>query len=137
MRKTLTLFAVVVLVAILFAMPGLAAARGGNGGGNGRGNGGGTHQGGNGGTWFNLYGSIESRNLEAKTITVMVETPENLLKYNPITVETTIGTIFKQCEEDASVRISFGDLQEGWNVRIKGIVHDGVFAATKVIQYVP
>ncbi|MGD8475022.1 MAG: DUF5666 domain-containing protein [Anaerolineae bacterium] len=136
MRKTLTVFAVVVLVAALFAMPGLAAARGGNGGGNGGGNSGGSHRGGNGGTWFNLYSTIKTIDAGARSITVEIVSPLNLLKHNPLTVETTADTRFLQCDGEVSVRISFTDLEEGWDVRIKGTVDDGVFVATKVIQYV-
>ena len=135
MRKTLIVFAVLVLVAALFAAPGLAAARGGNGGGNR--NGGGTHRGGNGGTWFNLYSTIMTINPDARTITVEIVSPLNLLKYNPLTVETTVDTRFMQCEDEVSVRIGFSDLEKGWDVRIKGTVDGGVFVATKVIQYVP
>jgi hypothetical protein len=137
MRKTLTVLAIVAIVGALFVTPGLAAARGGNGGGNGGRNGDGTHRGGNGGTWFNLYGTIDALDAGARTITAQVATPESLLKYNPLTVATTSDTRFKQCDDGTSVRIAFGDLQEGANVRIKGTVIDGVFVATTVIQYVP
>jgi hypothetical protein len=134
MRKTFAVLAVLVMVAALFAMPGLAAARGGNGGGNG----GGTHKGGNGGTWFNLYGTITSLGLSDKTIVVDVKSPLNLLKYNPLTVKTTVDTRFRDCEQD--IRIDFNDLEEAATVRIKGVVKDGVFVATLVIlnpEYVP
>ena len=137
MRKTLTVLAIMVLAAALFAMPGLVAARGGNGGGNGGGNAGGSHKGGNGGTWFNLYGTIDTLDASARTIVVTVESPLTLLKYNPITVKTTSETRFKECEDDVSVGIGFNDLEAGWKVRVKGTVNDGVFVATTVIQYVP
>ena len=133
MRKTFVVLAVVVLVAALFATPGLAAAKGGNGGGNG----GGSHRGGNGGTWFNLYGTISALDAGARTITVVVITPESLLKYNPLTVKTTVDTRFKQCDDEVSIRITFSDLAVGSKVRIKGTVAGGVFTATTVIQYVP
>jgi hypothetical protein len=133
MRKTFAVLAVLVLVAALFAMPGLAAARGGNGGGNG----GGTHKGGNGGTWFNLYGTIDALDAGARTIDVTVMSP---LKYedDTITIKTTVDTRFRDCEQD--IRIDFNDLEEGATVRIKGVVKDGVFVATLVIlnpEYVP
>ncbi len=131
MRKTLTILAVVVIVAALFAMPGLAAARGGNGGGNGGG-----RSGGNGGTWFNVYGTIIALDDGEKTIDVDVEYPLKLAKYESLEVETTVDTRFRQCEGDTCSRIYFKDLEEGLNVRIKGIVKDGVFIATTVIQYV-
>lgn len=133
MRRTFTVLAVAVLVAALFATPGLATAKGGNGGGNG----GGSHRGGNGGTWFNLLGTIQAVNAGARTITVQVTTPENLLKYNPITVKTTSATKFKECEDGVSTGIYFTDLKTGSQVRVKGTVNDGVFVATTVIQYVP
>ena len=133
MRKTLTVFAVVMLVAALFATPGLAAARGGNGGGNRGGNGGGTHRGGNGGTWFNVYGTIEDVDEGARTIDVTVLSPLSF-GGDTITVQITVDTRLRDCESDT--RIDFDELEKA-PVRTKGVVKDGVFVATKVIQYVP
>jgi len=125
MRKTFAVLAVVVLVAALFAMPGLAAARGGNGGGNG-----GSHRGGNGGTWFNLYGTIDALDTGARTIDVTVLSPLNFGGAT-ITVKTTVDSRFRDCALD--VPIDFEDLVVGAPVRIMGVVKDGVFVATSVI----
>ena len=107
------MLAVVLLAVLLVAMPGLAAAKGGHGGGPG-------------GASFNILGTIDALDARAGTIEV-----------GDITVYTTDDTHFKQCEDGVSVRITFDDLEKGWKVRIKGVVDDGTYVASVVIQYVP
>ena len=138
MRKTFRILVVVVIVAALFATPGLVAARGGNGGGrggngsggNGGDNGGGSHRGGNGGTWFNVYGTVVDTDESAWTIDVMVLSPLSF-GGETITVQINVDTRLRDCEYET--RIDFEDLALGARVRTKGVVKAGVFTATSVI----
>lgn len=143
MRRTVIVVAVLAIAVLLFSTPGLVAAKGGNGNGHGGGGQGGWgsgegHGGGNGSTWFNLYGVIDALDDDAGAIVVTAKSPLSLVKHNPITVETTVDTRFRDCE--LGERISFDELEVGAPVRIKGLVKDGVFVANLVIlkpAYVP
>lgn len=116
MRKTWILLAVAVL---LLATPGLAVAKGGQGGAS-----------------FNLYGEIKALDSDALTIGVLVESPASLAG-DLITVQATGDTRFKECDEGTSYRIDFDDLKVGRDVRISGVVVGGTYVASRVIQYVP
>jgi hypothetical protein len=80
---------------------------------------------------------MDTVNVGARSIVVTVEFPLKLAKRNSITVETAGDTRFRECDDGDSVRIGFDDLEEGRKVRVKGIVRDGDYLATTVIQYVP
>ena len=116
MRKS---WIILTLAVVLVAIPSLAAAKGGQGGAS-----------------FNLYGTIEALDPDALTISVTVETPLSLAG-ETITVQTTTGTRFKECDDGTSYRIGFDDLVVGLKVRISGTVVGGVYVASRVIQYVP
>ncbi len=118
MRRTRIVLTIVVLAVLLAATPGLVAAKGGQGG-----------------TTFNIYGTIVALNSVERTIDVLVEFPASLA--GDITVETNGDTRFKECEDGVSVRIDFEDLEVGWKVRTSGVVDGGSYVAIRVIQYVP
>ena len=123
MKNTWRIWACVALALALVALPGLAAETGGPGGGHGQ-------------TAFNLAGTILELDGGLRTITVEVETPENLVKLNPLTVTTTSETKFKQCDEAGdSFAIDFGDLEVGKMVKIAGQIQAGEYVATRVIQH--
>lgn len=119
MRRTLVVLAIVVLGVVLIATPGLVAARGGNGGGD--------------GASFTLKGTIDALDSDDRTIVVTVVSPLSLAKLNPLTVQTTGETRFKECDGS---KISFGDLASGDIIKVAGVVDGGSFIATRVIlQY--
>jgi opacity protein-like surface antigen len=93
--------------------------------------------GGQGTTSFNIYGWILALDEGAGTIQLQVVTPEYLLKDNPLTVQTTANTQFRQCDAAGnSFAIGFADLEVGRAARIMGDVLGDVRVATRVIQYV-
>jgi hypothetical protein len=115
MRRKLVVLTVGLLVVLLLATPGLVAAKGGHG------------DGGQGGTWFNVYGTIAS--LDDPVIYTVVTYPDRLA--GNLTVYTNDDTIFKEC--GGTTQIGFADLQADDSIRIVGIVDDGNYVATKVI----
>jgi hypothetical protein len=121
MRNKAAVLAIAVLITLVAVTPVLA---GGGGGGD-------TD------LTFKLYGTILDLDPDAGTITVEVVSPVKLTKYNPLTVQTTGATRFKECDPDnpPSLRIGFEDLVVGRSVRITGAM-DG-FVATQVVQYIP
>jgi hypothetical protein len=137
MKGKMAVLAIATLIALLVVTPALAAGpRNGqglrHGINSGRGGGGGKLD-----FSFRLLGAIVELDYGAKTIEVLVDSPDKL-EGQLILVETTDSTRFKECEDGVSVRIDFDDLEEGWQVRIAGTVtSDGGYVASRVIQYVP
>ena len=113
--------AIVMLAVLLLATPGLVAARGGHGGG------------GQGGTWFNLYGQIYGApDDDARTFVVDVDSPDSLPEY--VTVKVTDETHLKLCGV-VGEQIDFADLDDEDWVRVVGVVEGGTYIATRVILY--
>ena len=117
MRRTWIVLTVVVLVVLLLATPGLVAARGGHGGGQG-------------GASFNVQGTIAWLDSGAMTMGVNVVSPEGMV--GEITVYVTDDTHLKECEGDS---IDFADLESGDSVRVSGMEDNGAFVADRVILY--
>jgi hypothetical protein len=93
-------------------------------------------KGGGGRTVTRLSGEITEINTDALTITVAVTSPSHYAG-DSIIVQITNATTLKECDDGESYRISFGDLEEGYNVQATGALDGGILLATKIIQYVP
>ena len=119
MKPRIAVLTFVVLVALLFATP-VLARHGGGGQADGT---------------FNLFGMITGLDAIERTIEVEVETPAYLDQLNPLTVQTTDNTRFKECDGETSLTIEFGELETGRAVRIAGTVDGESFTAARVIQY--
>ncbi len=83
-----------------------------------------------------LYGTIQEIDFDARTFTILVDTPDRYHD-NIITIQATATTTIKECDAGDSERISFNDLEEGWDVRVTGTFSGPVFVASMIIQYVP
>jgi len=115
MRRTWIGLAVVLLAVLLVALPGLAAAKGGQGGAS-----------------FNVYGQIAGDpNDDAKTFSLAIASPDGLAGQT-VPVQVTTDTHLKECGGD---QIGFGDLEAGDSVRVMGTVDGDTYIATRLIQY--
>ena len=125
MKRTWVVLTIVVLVVMLVVTAGLVAAKGGHGGG------------GQDDNSFNLQGTILSFDCgDSGYIKVDQVTPSHY--GNQITVQITGDTRFRQCDPDGDMtRIVCAQLVDGSGVRAIGIVDDGAYVATRVIQYIP
>jgi len=83
-----------------------------------------------------LYGTVQEVDFNARTFTILVDTPD---RYHDdiITIQATAATTIKECDDGDSERIPFNGLKEGWNVRVTGTFSGPVFVASTIIQYVP